>query len=273
MAETLAIPNWSFYNPALAVEADQVLGNLGCRVHYCQGDPDHRRTVSGFSGSNESVFEGMRRLCNLLLPSIDLTAPSGVHPRSGALDVAPFVRLSPSLNLQEHIDDLGSWLWGEFKVPVRLYEQSAKPGREAKLPVLRGQVGHFKQPFDFGMEANLRWGTTIMGIRDFLLATNIDIANEDVTSVRKVAKEIRLRREERDPIFVGVRALAFPLASRNLTQLSLNLTQPDITSFDDVFSFVAEQLPVQRTELIGVIRRADLPKCTQLTVDPRQVVD
>ena len=62
-----------------------------------------------------------------------------------------------------------------------------------------------------------------------------------------------------------------------MVQLSLNLTEPNVTSFDQVYEFVRgvldeEAVFILETELIGVIRPRDLDGATQLTYDPCQVV-
>ncbi|HLO99317.1 MAG TPA: hypothetical protein VK171_12030 [Fimbriimonas sp.] len=274
MVRALAVPNWSFYEPELAARAERLLVAQGCRVHYCQGDIDHQRTVTGFSGPLATVSESLIKLCELLLPSIDLSGPHGVHPRVGALDVAPFVSLGTPLHeLLPAVESVACQIWEKFQVPVRLYEKSTRSGNESRLPVLRGQVGEIKTPPDFGDAPHPKWGTTIVGVRDFLLATNIELPGSSMHFCRQLAKEIRIRREGGNSKFRGVRALAFHLESRGTWQLSLNFTDPDATSFDEVFGFVEEFTPVVGTELIGVIRQRDLPKCTKLAVDARQVVD
>lgn len=274
MVRSLAVPNWTFYDPELAAEAESLLESLGCQVHYCRGDIDHQRTVIGFSGPLATVTGGLVKLCELLLPSIDLSGSHGVHPRVGALDVAPFVSLGTPLDLlKPAVEAVACQIWEEFQIPVRLYEQSARPGNEARLPVLRGQIGELASPPDFGGAPHPRWGTAIVGIRDFLLATNIEVLGSEIKMCRQLAKEIRVRRDGGEDMFTGVRSLAFPLASRGTCQLSLNFTEPNKVSFDDIYSFVSRSVPVVGTELIGVIRRQDLPKCTKLVVDARQVVD
>lgn len=279
MNRIVAVPNWSFYAPSLAGRAKELLGSLGMRVHYCQGDIDHQRTVTAFSGLQAEVFVAARELARLLLPEIDLQLQHGVHPRVGALDVMPFVLLEgsePALiaSCREWAANYSS----EFGVPVYLYEKAAFERREARLPALRGQLGPISQPYDFGTFAHPRWGASVVGVRDFLVAANIDLATCDLSIARGVAKAIRLAREEGHPSFVGVRALGFELPSRGTTQLSLNFTQPDRATFDGVFEFAAEWLAdhdvaIEDTELIGVIRRRDVPGATHLFIDPTQIVD
>jgi glutamate formiminotransferase len=274
----LAVPNWSFFDPLLCLGVREILSGLPVKIHYVQGDVDHQRTVIAFSGKQEPVFDAMNSIADHLLPNINMESQRGVHPRVGALDVAPFVLLDGSE--RELISATNFWaadFSSRFDIPVHLYEKSASPGMEHRLPYLRGQVGHTEQLPDFGSLEHPQFGMSIVGVRDFLLATNINLAIGDPKEVRYVAKELRFLRDHGSPALQGVRALGFSLKSQGLTQLSLNFTRPDLTSFDAVFEMAKEindllDVFVIETELIGVIRERDLAGATQLSYDPSQVV-
>jgi glutamate formiminotransferase len=274
----LAVPNWSFFDPGLCAKVRSLLGTLNLDIHYVKGDIDHQRTVIAFSGKQDDVFAGMSNLAELLLPSINIAIQNGVHPRVGALDVAPFVILEGyEFDLIEGTRTWASNYSRTFDVSVRLYEKSAEKGNEWRLPYLRGQVGELTQKNDFESEGQTKWGTTIIGVRDFLIAANINLATNNMAVAKRVATEIRQMREQCHPEFVGVRALGFALESRRASQLSLNFTEPDITSFDPVFCFAKERFEalgvgILDSELIGVIRERDLSGTTNLTIDPSQVV-
>ncbi len=274
----LAVPNWSFFDPQLCLGVRDILAGLPLQIHYVQGDVDHQRTVTAFSGRQDDVFEAMNLVAIHLLPNINLESQRGVHPRVGALDVAPFVLLDGSereliLATNQWADDFSF----RFEIPVHLYEKSASPGMEHRLPYLRGQVGHTEQLPDFGSLEHRQFGTTIVGVRDFLLAANLNLATDDIKAVRATAKELRFQRDRGRTELIGLRALGFELKSRNMTQLSLNFTNPDATTFDAVFGIasdllIEEPIFVAETELIGVIRERDLACATQLSYDPSQVV-
>lgn len=278
MNRILTVPNWSFYGLGLTKDAESLVIGRGLTAHYFQGDLDHQRTVTAFSGSQSLVFDTLLALADLILPYIDLELQLGVHPRVGALDVAPFVLLEGSeSDLIEKTCIWASIFSNRFDVPVHLYEKAAKPKREHRLPYLRGQHGDLNLAPDFGKLANPKWGKTIVGVRNFLLAANLNLSTDDIAPIRSVAKEMRLQREKGLPALRGVRALAFQLKSRNMTQLSLNFTEPDHTSFDAVFELAVNSLlshgtTVCETELIGVIRPQDLEAATHLTFEPSQVV-
>jgi glutamate formiminotransferase len=273
MNTILAVPNWSIFDPLLV---DKVASKIAerCFVHFAQGDIDHGRTVTAFSGAEESVFESMFVAAQSFLPRIDLRENQGVHPASGALDVAPFVMLEGSEErLIERCRIFARTFSDEFAIPTHLYEKAVIPGSETSLPVLRGQTKkQIPKPF-VDRPQHLQWGQTITGVRNFLVAANINLNSTDLALGKQFARDIRRMREQGDSRFVGVRALAFWLQSRQLVQMSFNFTQPDDASFDFIYEYLLEQgVPILETELIGVIRDVDLPRSTRLRINPEQIV-
>lgn len=281
----LTVPNWSFGRDRSLLEKFQsVLELHRVEVHYLASDVDHNRTVSAFSGEHLDVSRALIDLCETAFPAIDLNRHTGVHPRIGALDVCPFVAPwgCDADEMEAWVDQVGSEIADRFDVPVFLYEKSEKGRHEADLPALRkggfgSLLGRELAP-DFGpTAAHPRLGATILGWRDFLVAMNVDIDTVDVSYVRGLAKRARSLRAEGDPRFLGVRALGLPLPSRELCQLSLNLTLPDITPVDPIIEWVQEQcvaqgLRVVGPELVGVIRDLDMEHATRLPVKAEQVV-
>ena len=280
----LTVPNWSFgRNRSLERQFREVLERHEVAIHFLQGDVDHNRTVSAFSGSSESVFEALMELCALAFDSIDLNRHMGVHPRIGALDVCPFVLLDGDLQdalaLAERV---GQQIGIRFHVPVFLYEKSERGRHETDLPSLRkggfGGLSGRVLNSDFGpRQAHERLGLTVLGVRDFLLAINVDLSTSDLSFAKQIAAEIRGLREEGDPRFLGVRSLGFPLASREQSQVSLNLTLPDLTPVDPIVDWILYRLSelnlaTTGTELIGVIREQDVPTATRLIIQPAQLV-
>ncbi len=284
----LAVPNWSFgRNNLLLREFQQVLSRPDIQVHFCQGDVDHNRTVTAFSGEPGPLEESLLALCGLAFDVVDLNRHVGVHPRIGALDVCPIVVLSKSepdfFQAIAFAERLAASIAGRYGVPVFLYEKSERGRHEADLPSLRkggfgSLAGKTLHP-DFGpntVHPNL--GVTVLGVRDFLIAMNADLATENISIARNLAKQIRVLRREGDPRFLGVRALGFPLASRKLVQVSLNLTLPDLTSVDPILAWVMEQaseakVRIANTELVGVIRSCDVATATRLPVREAQIVE
>ena len=131
---------------------------------------------------------------------------------------------------------------------------------------------------DFGpSQAHARLGATVIGWRDFLIAMNVDLDEPDRDFAQETAKEIRDLRSEGDHRFLGVRALGLALPSRGQSQVSLNVTLPDLTPIDPIVEWVRERATKHgvRTagiELVGVLRDVDMEHATTLPVKPEQVV-
>jgi len=313
----LTVPNWSFGRDSDLLRVFcEVLAERELTVHYLESDVDHNRTVSAFSGEGETVFGAIERLCEQAFDRIDLNHHVGVHPRLGALDVCPFLPLpelsyaspqpppapavsTPALpppsspnptprpsktdSLLADVEVFAARIAARFELPIFLYEKSERGRHEADLPSLRrggfgGLLDRNLNP-DFGPDrANPRLGVAVVGVRDFLIAVNVNLGIEDPTMAKGLATEIRGLRAAGDHRFLGVRAMGFPLSSQHRTQVSLNLTLPDITCVDPVVEWVmaevaSRNVALVNTELIGVIRRRDLPTATRLVMKEEQVVD
>lgn len=310
----LTVPNWSFGRDTnLLNKFREEIEGAGLDIHYLQGDVDHNRTVSAFSGESGAVFSVLEKLCELAFDRIDLNHHIGVHPRIGALDVCPFLAMpattvgrapqsapavpspqasqssapEPQQVAQERlfadVEAFAAKIAGRFELPVFLYGKSERGRHEADLPSLRrggfgGMLGRELNP-DFGpSHANPRLGVSVVGVREPLIAVNVNIVGEDPSVAKQIALEIRNLRASGDHRFLGVRALGFSLASVGLSQVSLNLTLPDITPIDPIVEWVMEHAAdlgrkFVATELIGVIRSRDVPEATRLAIRDSQIVD
>ncbi len=288
----LTVPNWSFgRNKLLLRRFEELLAQEGVVVHFLQSDLDHNRTVSAFSGSERAVLRALKSLASEAFDAIDLNRHQGVHPRIGALDVCPILPLrdddesTEELNqaAQSCVHEFGQWIGSEWSVPVFLYERSAKPGHESRLPALRkgGFGGLFDQtlPSDFGPDqVHPRLGAAVLGVRGFLIALNVNLDSPSPLAAQVVAQKIRALRKSGDNRFLGVRALGFALASREMSQVSMNVTLPDFTPIDPIIDYVEEEAAKRGvhfagTELIGVIRPRDLEHATRLRVQPSQIIE
>jgi glutamate formiminotransferase len=244
---------------------------------------DHNRTVTAFSGGEEQIRHVLLALCDDAFATIDISRHTGVHPFVGALDVCPFVVLEGDpLEGLAFAEYTASRLASTYDLPVFLYEKSERGRHESDLPSLRkggygSLIGKELSP-DFGpAEVNPRLGVTVLGIRDFLIAFNVNFQTNNAALVKDLASEARQRRANGDERFLGVRALGFNLSSRDTTQLSINLTLPDLTAVDPIVEWARDSaekanIAIDGTELIGVIRSQDLLGASHLQVRAAQVV-
>src|SRR5687767_4810839 len=88
----LAVPNVSEGRDARLIEQLSSAAQVGTtRLLDLHSDPVHNRSVLTLSGQPQDLIEGCIALARACRERIDLTSQTGVHPRSGALDVCPFV--------------------------------------------------------------------------------------------------------------------------------------------------------------------------------------
>ena len=273
------VPNFSEGRRLDVVEeiADAIRAVPEVRLIDYSADPDHNRCVMTLLGPGERAAEALLAAARVAVARIDLRVHTGVHPRAGALDVAPFVPLKSvrgkvvvavesreeAIALSERV---GRRLGQELSLPVYLYEWSAQAGRISVLPELRrggfegldGKALTGERAPDFGPSAaHPSAGIAVVGARSPLVAYNIDLDTEDLKVARRIARRIR---EERDrlPQLEGVRALGLFLPTRGTAQVSMNLTLPHKTPLPAVFDFVLAEAHrlgegLRCSEIIGAI--------------------
>lgn len=229
-------------------------------------DADHNRSVLTFVGSPEAASEAALRAVGKAVELIDLNHHSGVHPRIGAADVVPFVPVE-GVTLEECVqiaERVGEEIWRRYEVPVYLYEAAARtPDRVNLENIRRGQFEGLREEVltnperapDLG-EARLHptAGATIVGARKFLIAYNINLNTPDVEIAKRIAKAIRFSSGG----FRYVKAMGVPLSSRNLAQVSMNLTDFEQTPVHRVFEAVRTEaerygVSIAGSEIVGLI--------------------
>ncbi|HAV92526.1 TPA: glutamate formimidoyltransferase, partial [candidate division WOR-3 bacterium] len=164
--------------------------------------PDTNRTVVTFIGTPESVLESAFKAIKKASELIDMTKHKGEHPRMGATDVCPFIPVN-GVTLEECVEvskKLGKRVADELNIPVYLYEYSATENKRKSLANIReGEYEGFKEKIkkpewkpDFGKAIfNEKSGATVMGVRDFLIAYNVNLNTRDARLATTVANAIR----------------------------------------------------------------------------------
>jgi glutamate formiminotransferase len=275
----LAVPNWSEGRDAdTLAQMRSALRTHGATVHFDEADEDHNRIVTAFSGEAEIVRDTLFAVAKVALERIDMRSHEGVHPRIGALDVCPFIVLEG--NLQDALDfanEIASELARNYAIPIFLYEHSETGKHASDLPSLRrgqfeGLTGRELNADHGPSHANPKLGATVLGVRDWLIAMNVNLAEGRLTEARAIAGEMRVQRDMGDSRFAGVRALGLPLNRRRLTQVSMNLTKPNEVTPDKIIDWIDQRENVVETQLIGVIRELDLPGATRLPIRQEQIV-
>ena len=110
-------------------------------------------------------------------------------------------------------------------------------------------------------------GATVLGARKFLIAFNINLATADLSVAKAIARKIR----QSSGGLPCVKALGIMLHSRNQAQVSMNLTDFEVTPVNVVIDAVEREAALRGTfiactELIGLIpQRAVDPRIANLT--------
>ena len=267
------VPNFSEGRDAAKVDAlvEAVRSVAGVIFLDRELDADHNRSVLTFAGPPESVSEAALRAVGKAVELIDLNRHSGVHPRIGAADVVPFVPVE-GVSLEECVriaERVGEEIWRRYRVPVYFYEAAARTPERVNLEnIRRGQFEGLREEVavdprrapDVG-EPRLHptAGATVVGARKFLIAYNIDLDTPDVAVARRIARAIRYSSGG----FRYVKAMGVALASRNLAQVSMNLTDFEQTPIHRVFETVRAEaersgVAVVGSEVVGLIPKKAL---------------
>ena len=236
-----------------------------------ESDADHNRSVLTFVGPPAAVAEAAFRAVEKAASLIDLTRHQGAHPRIGAADVVPFVPIE-GVTLEDCVklaERVGSEIWNKLKIPVYFYEAAARRPERVNLEDLRrGQFEALLQEMGTVPErhpdvgdpiCHPTAGVTVVGARKFLIAYNINLGTADVGIAKKIAKAIRFSSGG----FRYVKSMGVALASRNLAQVSINLTDFEQTPMHLVFESVRREaerhgVPVVGSEIVGLIPRKAL---------------
>ena len=233
-----------------------------------ESDADHNRSVLTFAGPPAAVADAALRAVEKAAALIDLTRQQGAHPRIGAADVVPFipiegVTLEDCVKLAERV---GSEIWNKLRIPVYFYEAAARRPERVNLEnIRRGQFEALLKEMGTVPErhpdvgdpvCHPTAGATVVGARKFLIAYNINLGTADVGIAKKIAKTIRFSSGG----FRYVKSMGVALASRNLAQVSINLTDFEQTPMHLVFETVRREaerygVPVVGSEIVGLIPR------------------
>ena len=278
------VPNVSEGRDDSVVERIAEAGtDAGCRILDIHSDPDHDRSVVTMVGDRTEILNGAVALAERATALIDLREGWGVHPCIGAVDVIPFVPLtgvamSDCVNVAR---DAGRAIAERLALPVYHYGAARMSGREITLPRIRRRgfaelAATLREiPPDYGPpQAHPTAGAGAVGAREPLVAYNVVLASSDVGVARSIARVLRASAGG----LPGVKALGLMLHSRNLVQVSMNLTDITATTVPRAFQAVlreasARGVAVLESEIVGLLPRAALAGATatdlRTTSDPR----
>jgi len=263
------VPNFSEVRDPAKVDAIiEAMKIPGVYLLDREMDSDHNRCVITLVGERDAIQEAAIRGVGKAAEVIDLTKHQGAHPRMGAADVVPFipidgVTLEDCVAMARHV---GAEIAKRFQIPVYLYEAAARRPERVNLEnIRRGQFEALLK--EMGTEAGRApdigepvchptAGAVVLGARKFLIAYNINLGTADVNIAKRIAKTIRFSSGG----FRFVKSMGVMLGSRNLAQVSINLTDFEQTPLHLVFETVRREaerygVPVVGSEIVGLIPR------------------
>lgn len=248
------------------------------------------RTVVTFVGEPQAVIDAAFLAIRKAAELIDMSKHKGEHPRMGATDVCPLIPIA-GISMEEtaqYAQKLAERVGKEVGIAVYLYEAAQKNKERSNLSVIRAgeYEGYFKKirlpewKPDFGpAEHSVKSGSTVIGARDFLVAYNINLNTTSTRRANAIAFDVReagrvkregnpvtgkvVTDEKGNPVHIpgtlkSVKAIGWYIEEYGVAQISMNLTNINITSvhraFDEVCKKAAERgIRVTGSELVGLV--------------------
>jgi glutamate formiminotransferase/formiminotetrahydrofolate cyclodeaminase len=286
------VPNFSEGND------NEVLNSISAAISGSKGvsllnvDPGKatNRTVMTFVGDPDSVVKAAFNAIKVASEKIDMSKHKGEHPRFGATDVCPLVPVA-NISLKElvpYAQQLAEMVAEELKIPVYLYEHAAKNNKRKNLADVRLgeyeglQVKLLKKDWkpDFGPTIfNKKSGALAIGVRDFLIAYNINLNTKSTRLANAIAFDVRekgrikrkghpvigeiVKDQKGNPKTIpgslkNVKAIGWYIEEFGISQISMNLTNINETPVHIVFQEVIKKadkrgVRITGSEIVGLI--------------------
>jgi len=258
----------------------------GVKLLNLEPDADYNRVVVTLAGDENGILNGAINACKAAAEHIDMTTHKGEHPRLGAIDVVPFVPVKNVTmeNCVKIAEQFGERISKELNVPVYLYEEAArKPERKNLANIRKGEYEGLEEKLkdpewypDFGKpEFNPKLGAIVTGARFFLIAYNVNIKSTDINIAKEIAEILResgrAKRDLQGNIIKvdgktvkepgrlkHVKGMGVALEKYNITQVSMNLTNYNVTPLHVAFEEVKKEAArlgaeVNGSEIVGLV--------------------
>lgn len=279
------IPNFSEGNNLITIQkiANTISETKGVSLLNIDIGKATNRTVMTFIGEMDAVLQAMYKAFEKATSLIDMSQHQGTHPRMGAVDVCPFVALDAwyEAELIEKVDVFASKVGQNIKVPIFLYEKSSKNIERRFLANIRkGEYQGFEAKMktdawkpDFGASWNPKTGASAVGVRDLLIAFNVNIQGGTLEIAKEIAGKLREtgylvkdaagNKTRIAGLHKGLRAIGWYIDEFDKIQISMNIT--DIKSsplhlvFESCMNLAKEyNISVSGSELIGLIPKKSM---------------
>lgn len=288
------VPNFSEGCDAVIIDriAETIRTTKGARLLHVDPGPDANRTVITYVASPEAAVEAGFRAIAKASELIDMSRQKGVHKRLGATDVFPFIPIQ-NTTFEECgalAGTLASRVSNELGIPVFLYGHAATRPDRVRVPDIRKggyealakkiHLPEYKP--DFGAAIfSPKHGATIIGVRDFLVAYNVNLNTASVDAARTIARRLRQsgvpKRDNRGRLvkngdgsvqripgrLPAVQADGWLMPTYGLAQVTMNLMDFRKTGLHTAYEAVREEalalgFNVRGSELIGLVPKEAL---------------
>tara|TARA_Y100000748_G_C15498822_1_gene489234 strand:+ start:469 stop:2142 length:1674 start_codon:yes stop_codon:yes gene_type:complete len=285
------VPNFSEGRDKLVIDKISEAISSSDGVYLLNVDPGKatNRTVMTFVGEPDDVINAAFNAAKVASELIDMSKHNGEHPRFGAMDVCPLIPVS-NITFKElvpYAHKLSKMISEKLNIPVYLYEKAAQNDERVNLANVRsGEYEGLEQKMkksdwnpDYGLKFNKKSGASAVGVRDFLIAYNINLNTKSTRLANAIAFDVREKgriKRKGHPV-IGeivydkqgkpenipgslkyVKAIGWYIEEFGIAQISMNLTNIDKTPIHVVFDEVCQKAnlrgaKVTGSELVGLI--------------------
>lgn len=282
------VPNFSEGRDQKTFEAIKAAINStkDVKLLSLEPDADYNRVVVTMAGNEIGILNGALNACRAAAAHIDMTKHKGEHPRLGAIDIVPFVPVA-NVTTEECVkisEKFAEIISAELKIPVYLYEHAARKPERKSLPTIRqGEYEGLQEKLkdinwlpDFGEPVfNPKLGGMVTGSRFFLIAYNVNINSTNIKYAKEVGEILResgyAKRDKNGNVIKidgksvkvpgrlkEVKGMGVLLEKYNLTQVSMNLTNFNVTPMHIAFEEVKNEakrlgVEINGSEIVGLV--------------------
>jgi glutamate formiminotransferase len=257
----LAIPNVSEGRNRATTDAIARTFSTGVRLLDVHLDHDHHRSVFTLAGTPGTLAPAVVAGAEVAIGHVDLPAHDGIHPRVGAIDVAPIVFLQEADRGAACAEALvlGDLLASQLELPVFLYGILAQGRHRAEVrrggpQTLQKRIDRGELRPDFGPPTlHPTAGAVLVAARQPLVAFNVELAPPaTLEDAKRIAALIR---ESGPEGLTGLRAIGLWLERTGVAQVSTNVEDHIATPLAVVVEAVARHATPVAAELVGLAPR------------------
>lgn len=268
-----AIPNISLFLDAekIALLQQKIAPIKQLAILHIDPNKDANRSVITFAGSPEGIQAAILALFDFCMQYVDMRKHQGAHPRIGMVDVCPIVPLQ-NISREEAVqftNNLAIQIHKKYGIPLYFYEYNQNKQYRKFLPQIRKggyemlvektlnaqwkpDIGDTAET-EKGKEIIEKYGATVIGVRDILIAYNISLDTQSLDWPQKWVQNIRSSGDFKGNkgIFNKLRAIAWYMDDFGHVQISMNFLDYSTTSPIAVYDYLLQEVRKQNITIIG----------------------